>query len=214
MRREGVLFSLLRMLDGMKAIAIIGGGPAGAMAAEKLARGGAKVWVFEEKLGWEKPCGGGLSPKALQAYPFLSATTGHGRVIREMECLASNGAAVRFRLRRPLAIYSRSQLNQLLLQRAIEAGATVIGDRILDFHPVGAGWELRGRQGSYRAEYLILAAGARSRTFLELLRDLIEGSQSYPGLGKRLYLDLLTGLFEIASGSLRQALPHPRSAEI
>jgi hypothetical protein len=51
---------------------VIGGGPAGAMAAEKLARAGWRVSVFEEKLGWEKPCGGGVTPKALARYPFLS----------------------------------------------------------------------------------------------------------------------------------------------
>jgi geranylgeranyl diphosphate/geranylgeranyl-bacteriochlorophyllide a reductase len=42
------------------------------MAAEKLARAGWRVSVFEEKLGWEKPCGGGVTPKALARYPFLS----------------------------------------------------------------------------------------------------------------------------------------------
>ena len=53
-------------------VIVIGGGPAGAMAAEKLARAGCRVSVFEEKPGWEKPCGGGLTPKALARYPFLS----------------------------------------------------------------------------------------------------------------------------------------------
>ncbi|HKS95575.1 MAG TPA: FAD-dependent oxidoreductase, partial [Terriglobia bacterium] len=55
----------------MKRIAIIGGGPAGSMAAETLARGGVPVTVFEEKGTWEKPCGGGLPPRALARYPFL-----------------------------------------------------------------------------------------------------------------------------------------------
>ena len=55
---------------------IIGGGPAGAIAAELIARGGGRVTVFEEKVGWEKPCGGGLTHKALQRYPFLLPATG------------------------------------------------------------------------------------------------------------------------------------------
>ncbi|MBV8570374.1 MAG: FAD-dependent oxidoreductase, partial [Acidobacteriaceae bacterium] len=38
----------------MKTVAVLGGGPAGATAAEKLARGGAKVVVLDEKLAWEK----------------------------------------------------------------------------------------------------------------------------------------------------------------
>ena len=73
----GAACSLAR--DGgnqVKVIAIIGGGPAGAMAAERLAHGGAHVTVFEEKLGWEKPCGSGLSPQVLRAYPFLRDVIG------------------------------------------------------------------------------------------------------------------------------------------
>jgi len=39
-------------------IAIVGGGPAGAFAASLLAARGHKVVLFDEKLAWEKPCGG------------------------------------------------------------------------------------------------------------------------------------------------------------
>jgi flavin-dependent dehydrogenase len=148
-----------------KVIAIIGGGPAGAMAAEKLARGGAnKVTVFEEKLGWEKPCGGGVTHKALRRYPFLAEAGGQptGKYIREAEFVAPNGTSVKFHLRKPLAIYARRVLNHLLLRRAEEAGAEVIQDRIRDLQCAGPGWELSGQQGSYRADYLILAAGART----------------------------------------------------
>jgi len=52
-------------------IAIVGGGPAGAFAGELLAAGGKGVLLFDEKLAWEKPCGGGLTHKALIQYPFL-----------------------------------------------------------------------------------------------------------------------------------------------
>ncbi|HEV2351315.1 MAG TPA: FAD-dependent monooxygenase [Terriglobia bacterium] len=40
--------------------AVIGGGPAGAMTAEGLARDGVRVGIFEEKLNWEKPGGGSI----------------------------------------------------------------------------------------------------------------------------------------------------------
>ena len=55
----------------MKTVAVLGGGPAGAFAAERLARAGLKAIVFDEKLAWEKPCGGGLTYKAYHEYPFL-----------------------------------------------------------------------------------------------------------------------------------------------
>jgi len=150
---------------------IIGGGPAGAIAAEMIARGGERVTVFEEKLGWEKPCGGGLTHKALQHYPFLLPAAGEGKRVQEVEFLAGHDASLRFRLRQPLAIYSRRNLNGLLLCRAQSAGAEVAEDRVLDFRRSGSGWELRGRRGTYRADYLILAAGARTRLRSLLTQD-------------------------------------------
>jgi geranylgeranyl diphosphate/geranylgeranyl-bacteriochlorophyllide a reductase len=146
-----------------KVAAVIGGGPAGAMTAEKLARGGCRVVVFEERLGWEKPCGGGLTPKALRRYPFLAKVPGNGRCIRDVEFLAANQASMRFRLRQPLAIYSRAALNQFLLRRAQDAGAEIVEDRIVHLRAQSSGWELEGRKGPYRADFIVLAAGARTR---------------------------------------------------
>jgi len=53
----------------MKRVAILGGGPAGAFAAEQLASAGLDALVFDEKLAWEKPCGGGLTYKATASIP-------------------------------------------------------------------------------------------------------------------------------------------------
>ncbi len=53
-------------------VAVLGGGPSGAFAAEKLAAAGIRTVVFDEKLAWEKPCGGGLTWKAYSQYPFLT----------------------------------------------------------------------------------------------------------------------------------------------
>jgi flavin-dependent dehydrogenase len=39
----------------MKLVAILGGGPAGAFAAERLASAGLDTIVFDEKLAWENP---------------------------------------------------------------------------------------------------------------------------------------------------------------
>ena len=50
----------------MKPVAILGGGPAGSTCAEKLAAAGMKVVLIDEKLAWEKPCGGGITHKAYQ----------------------------------------------------------------------------------------------------------------------------------------------------
>lgn len=154
-----------------RTIAIIGGGPAGATAAEKLAEGwglrgagrGRRVLVFEEKLGWEKPCGGGLTHKALRRYPFLAQAGGRGVLLRDAEFIAPSGLAITMHLREPLAIYSRAILNQMLLERAERAGAEVVADRVLRLERKDSGWEIAGRQKTCRADFVVLAGGARSR---------------------------------------------------
>jgi geranylgeranyl diphosphate/geranylgeranyl-bacteriochlorophyllide a reductase len=164
----------------LKTIAIVGGGPAGAMTAEGISsgftaglagQGSMRVVVFEEKLGWEKPCGGGLSHKALERYPFLLEAEGFGKPVRDMEVWAPGEVVVRFRLRKPLAIYSRRELNQFLLQRGEKAGVEVVKDRIVGFTRLGERWELKGRERRYQADYLVLAAGARSRLRKHLAGD-------------------------------------------
>src|SRR5438034_5177740 len=45
--------------------AVVGAGPAGAWAAERLARAGARVTIFDPTHPREKPCGGGVTGRAL-----------------------------------------------------------------------------------------------------------------------------------------------------
>ena len=46
-------------------LAIVGAGPAGAWLAFRLAQAGARVAVFDPSHPREKPCGGGLTGRAL-----------------------------------------------------------------------------------------------------------------------------------------------------
>ena len=50
-------------------IAVVGAGPGGSLAAWQLARDGADVTVFDHSHPREKPCGGGLTAKALALLP-------------------------------------------------------------------------------------------------------------------------------------------------
>ena len=54
------------------------------------AEAGLKTIVFDEKLAWEKPCGGGLTYKAYQQYPFLIDNDTPKRLIRETVIGAAN----------------------------------------------------------------------------------------------------------------------------
>src|ERR1700690_2183770 len=106
----------------MKTAAVLGGGPAGAFAAERLAASGLKVLVFDEKLAWEKPCGGGLTYKAYHEYPFLIDNDTPKRLVSETAIAAPKAGEVTMSLTHPLVIYSRMDLNHMLLGRAERAG--------------------------------------------------------------------------------------------
>jgi len=143
-------------------IAVVGGGPAGALAAERLANGGQHVRLFDEKLAWEKPCGGGITHKALQQYPFLAAAQSHYKAIEQCELIAPSGRRVRFRIQHPVAIFSRTDLNGLLLERARKAGVEIARERVTRIEGEAGEWRMTTTSGESRAAFLLLAAGARN----------------------------------------------------
>jgi flavin-dependent dehydrogenase len=143
-------------------IAIVGGGPAGAYAAAALASAGRDVLLFDEKLAWEKPCGGGLTDKAIARWPFLRELPVERNWITNCELIAPSGAKVRFDLDKQIAIFSRLTLNGLLLDRAVRAGAKVVRERVVAVERRGCEWQIQASWSLHSADYLIMAAGARN----------------------------------------------------
>ena len=146
----------------MKTVAVLGGGPAGASAAERLARAGLNTMVFDEKLAWEKPCGGGLTYKAYEQYPYLIDNDTPKKLIHETVVNSQGAGEAKMNLTQPLLIYSRLDLNRMLLQRAERAGAALEQTRVLGIEQQEKGWRLRTRNGTAEADFLIVATGARN----------------------------------------------------
>ncbi len=157
----------------MKRVAVLGGGPAGAFAAEQLASAGIETVVVDEKLAWEKPCGGGLTFKAYHQYPFLIENDTPKKLITETILATHDAGAVKLALDSPLLIYSRYDLNNMLLQRAVRAGAQVEKVRVLQMERKADKWRLHTKTGSFDADFCIVATGARNT-----LRDV--GTQLSP----------------------------------
>ena len=147
----------------MKRVAILGGGPAGAFAAAQLASAGLKVQLFDEKLAWEKPCGGGLTYKAYSRYPFLIDNATPKRIVTETVLGAPHAGEVSLQLQDPLLIYPRFDLNQMLLERAERAGAQLEKTHVKAMSRCGAGWRLHTTAGIADAEFCIVATGARNQ---------------------------------------------------
>jgi flavin-dependent dehydrogenase len=146
----------------MREIAVVGGGPAGAMCAERLARSGYFVTLYDEHLAWEKPCGGGLTHKAIEAYPFLLNGPHPKKLIRSVELVSSKGHRALLALDQPIVIYSRAVLNGLLLERAEAAGCRVVRSRVSNLETSGERAQLTIGDSRVEADFVVVAAGARN----------------------------------------------------
>jgi geranylgeranyl reductase family protein len=148
-------------------VAIVGGGPAGARAAWRLARAGARVVIFDGSHPREKPCGGGVTGRALDlvrdaiepaglgAVAIDTATFEHGARRIEMPLSATSGVPL-------LAVMSRRVFDEALLRAAVDAGARLMAARVSHIGSEQGGWTIASREESVTADWLIGADGPNS----------------------------------------------------
>ena len=146
----------------MKEISIVGGGPAGALCGERLANAGFHVTIFDERLAWEKPCGGGLTHKAIEAYPFLLEANQPKKIVRTAELISSRGHRARFEMSKPIVIYARKVLNGLLLDRAEAAGCRTVCSRVTGVDTSGEKVRFISGGEEQLSDFVVLAGGARN----------------------------------------------------
>lgn len=156
------------------AVAIVGGGPAGAVTAALLAAEGREVTVFERTPAYRwRACGVFASPATMTAFRRIGledATLGTvTRAIPAMRVETARG--VTFRLTygdwTPPVGFDRAALDEALLEYARRAGATVVrGARVervqLDADRPVLDVRTAGGLGSHAARLIVGADGGRS----------------------------------------------------
>lgn len=143
-------------------VGIIGAGPAGSLCASRLSRNGQKVLLFDLRGAWEKPCGGGVTAKAFARYPFLRTCVDTHRRIGKLAVVSPQGMRTEVTLEEPVCIYSRTVLNQLLLDRALADGVLFFQERVLDVRLRETRWELLTDRGVHAVDFLVGADGVNS----------------------------------------------------
>ena len=143
-------------------VAVVGAGPAGAWAARQLSARGLRVLMADASHPREKPCGGGVTDRALSivdgAVPNLPAVR-----VRAARFLSASGHDVSVPLdaTRGLVVASRASFDGCLLQAALRSGATHARTRVIDVARASSGFRLTMSSGEeYCARFVIGADGA------------------------------------------------------
>jgi geranylgeranyl reductase family protein len=158
-------------------IAIIGAGPAGAMAAARLARAGGSVTMFDASHPREKPCGGGLTGRALAlvsdvidigALPSVVVKSAIVEgVDRAADVLLSDRGATPDS---SLLVVSRTVFDRALADAATGAGAQLVRERATDITQHTAKMTVRTDRTEYEFDYVVGADGANSIVRKKLAR--------------------------------------------
>ncbi len=145
-------------------VVVVGAGPAGCWTARTLARLGARVTIVDGSHPREKPCGGGVTGRAL-------ALVGHAIEQPTPRCqirsarFVDTGRRASATVSLPegsLDVASRTDFDGALLQAARAAGASVITARVRDVTQDNGSFIVRTSLTSIRARRLIGADGANS----------------------------------------------------
>lgn len=144
-------------------VIVAGAGPAGAIAARDLARAGARVALVDGSFPREKPCGGGVTARALALIgPEMPEIGPSGRTIDAVRFQAHGAAAeVRLEPGAELEVFSRERFDAALLKLAVAAGARHTSARVRAISRADQGWCVSLANGAtLRAPWLLGADGA------------------------------------------------------
>jgi geranylgeranyl reductase family protein len=105
-------------------VAVVGAGPAGSTTAYRLARAHARVLLIDKaRFPRDKPCGGGLTMRAVRQLPVSVEPVVEDRITR-VRCRLRYGRVMNRRSENVLCLMTqRRRLDQFLVERAAEAGA-------------------------------------------------------------------------------------------
>jgi geranylgeranyl reductase family protein len=142
-------------------IAVVGGGPGGSWAAVLLARRGHSVTLLDPQAPWEKPCGGGVTFRALDRFDIFSGDLPRKK-IEEITVFFGDQSSVKVVPRRPLVIVSRKEMGQYLLNEAKRCGVRIVHERVTSLQGEKGRWRVATKSQEFETDFIVGADGATS----------------------------------------------------
>ncbi len=153
-------------------VIVVGGGPAGSIAAFVLARGGAKVALVDKaKFPRDKACGDIVGPRGLQVLDDLGLPRPIGPDVGEIMLVGQRGRRAQLPCGQGLTYpghgtaVTRTVFDSMLHDAAVEAGASSVQAQVVE--PLESEGRIDGYRSSsgtdFRADFVIGADGATSR---------------------------------------------------
>jgi geranylgeranyl reductase len=160
-------------------IIVVGGGPAGSMAAKYLAESGKKVLLLQKDFSFKKPCGGGIRMDAFDEFNIDKSLIKNK--VNEI-VLETKKRSIEFDISSvPLAIVDRVEFDEALRQDAKKNGVEVLEAKVIDIQLLKTGLKVEAKIGTtksiYEAEYVVAADGV-----LSSVRKQLRGEEVPKGL--------------------------------
>jgi geranylgeranyl reductase family protein len=182
-------------------VAIVGAGPAGATAAYRLSRAGARVLLIDKAtFPRDKPCGGGLTLRAVKELP-VDVTPVVEDVVSRVECRFRYGPAFVRGSRELCLMTQRRRLDHFLVERATEAGAEFCEGTRVDPHELDA-TVVVGADGANGTTARTLGLGG------EIVNGVaLEGNVSHARVNKKKYAGRMVLEFGVVPGGYAWVFP-------
>ncbi len=149
-------------------VTVVGAGPAGATAARALALAGVPVRLLDRSsFPRNKPCGGGISLRALARFPYLERALPRiaTHTVSRIHLEGPDGDETTIDAGGPVALMIRRvEFDALLVDLAVEAGAELVtGVDVVSAEETAGGVRLTSRDGrAFDAPLIVAADGVHS----------------------------------------------------
>ena len=143
-------------------VLIVGGGPAGAYCAFSLARKGIRPTILDHSHPREKPCGGGISPPVLKKFLFVEKFRSKGFTFGNFKIISCIDTQVMTRSLENGFCISRKCFDQGILEMAVQNGATLIPEKVLNVKKRGKKWNVTTNKRILSTKILVGADGVNS----------------------------------------------------